>query len=54
MASAMKQEAEVLESGYRAVPLQEGGSPLRISLIVKEASDPVGGPFVLLRETADA
>ena len=44
----------MLESGYRAVPLQEGGSPLRISLIVKVAADPAGKPFVLLRETADA
>jgi hypothetical protein len=50
----MKQEEEMLESGYRAVPLQEGDSPLRISLIVKAASDSVQGPFVLLRETADA
>ena len=50
----MKQEVEMLESGYRAVPLQEGASPLRISLIIKEAPDPIGGPFVLLRETADA
>jgi hypothetical protein len=50
----MKQEAEMLESGYRAVPLQPGDAPLRISLIVKEASDPAAGPFVLLRETADA
>jgi len=52
----MKQEAEMLEPGYRAVPLQEGdkGSPLRISVIVKDAPEPAGGPFVLLRETADA
>jgi hypothetical protein len=50
----MKQETEMLETGYRAIPLQEGSSPIRISLIVKEAPDPVGGPFVLLRETADA
>ena len=44
----------MLETGYRAVPLQEGNSPLRISLIVKEAPEPAGGPFVLLRETVDA
>ena len=44
----------MLEPGYRAVPLQEGSSPLRISLIVKEAPDSAGGPFILLRETADA
>ena len=44
----------MLEPGYRALPLQEGDSPLRISLIVKEASEPAGGTFVLLRETADA
>jgi hypothetical protein len=52
----MKQEAEMLEPGYRTVPLQEGNksSPLRIALIVKDSSEPMGGAFVVLRETADA
>src|SRR5688500_14277712 len=56
MPPAVKKEEENLETGYRVVPMQAGaeGLALRICLVVKESPKPVGGAFVLLRESADA
>src|SRR5688572_4609232 len=56
MPLAVTQEAENLEAGYRLVPLHQGeeGARLRVCLVVKTSAEPVSGPFVLLRETADA
>src|SRR5690349_6085751 len=56
MLPAVTPEAETLEPGYRLVPLHQAGEdvPLRVCLVVKAEADPMGGTFVLLRETADA
>src|SRR5436190_11143343 len=44
-----------LLAGHRAVPLraEDESSPLRVCVVVRDPSDPVAGPFVLLRATAD-
>src|SRR5215210_6003764 len=56
MLSAETKQAGSLGAGYRAVPLQRAdeAAPLRICLVVQESAEPVGGPFVLLRDLPDA
>jgi len=45
-----------LPMGHRAVPLraEDESAPLRVCVVVRDPADAVGGPFVLLRTTADA
>ncbi len=56
--SAVARETQpvTLQAGYRAVALEPGNtsSALRLSVVIKESPDPVGGPFVSLGETTDA
>ena len=56
MLSAESNQAGSLGAGYRAVPLQRLAetTPLRVCLVVQESAEPVGGPFILLRDLADA
>ncbi|HEY5742122.1 MAG TPA: hypothetical protein VIS99_06235 [Terrimicrobiaceae bacterium] len=51
-----KETAGQLQKGYRAVPISEAdkSSPLRLCAIVREASDPIAGVFVLLGDTVEA
>jgi hypothetical protein len=56
MLSAKANEAAVSGGGYRIVPLHNGdeGAAIRICLVVQQSPDAVAGPFVLLRDLADA
>src|SRR5688500_19526021 len=56
MLSPEQNKAAPLGGGYRLVPLHraEEGAPLRLSLVVQDSAEPVGGQFVLLRDFADA
>lgn len=56
MLSAEQKETGTLGGGYRAIALHRGdqGASLRLCLIVQQAAEAVGGPFVLLRDLADA
>src|SRR4029453_15549697 len=56
MLSAEQKEAGPLGGGYRAVSLFAGehDAALRICLLVQGSAEPIGGPFVLLRDLADA
>ncbi len=56
MLPAESQESGPLGGIYRAVPLhkRDKGAPLRLNLLVQDNAEAVGGPFVLLRDLADA
>src|SRR5690348_992273 len=45
-----------LPEGYTAVPLfpDQGNAPLRLSVVVRNAADPVSGHLVILRDHRDA
>ena len=56
MPSAVNPDAGSLDAGYRVLPLpaELSSASLRIGLVVRDAPDAIGGPFVLLRDLADA
>ena len=56
MLSPEQNKAATLGGGYRLVALHRADEevPLRLSLVVQDSAEPVGGQFVLLRDFADA
>jgi hypothetical protein len=56
MLSPEQNKAAALGGGYRLVALHRADEavPLRLSLVVQDSAEPVGGQFVLLRDFADA
>jgi hypothetical protein len=56
MPSAVNSGAEPLLPGYRlvALPVDSAGAPLQVCLVVPESPAKSEGPFVLLRDLADA
>jgi hypothetical protein len=56
MGSTRSPDPAVLPEHLRAVPIHigDGESPVRLCVVVRKQADAVGGPFVLLRDFADA